>query len=147
MKKIFIIALVVLLSSCGAKKKTTYEKIVDRDSISYVLPSDNTFVVSNLCDTLNRPLELLKTISTGVSESVVEIKGNTLTIKTVTDTIFKDRITYKERVKLETKEVPYTPKWVKTLLCLLASCVVVFVVFPNIPRAIKAFAKKLIFPV
>ena len=144
MKKIFILVVVVLLSSCKAKKRTTYEKVVDRDSISYVLPSDNTFVVSNLCDTLNRPLELLKTISTGVSESSVEIKGNTLTIKTVTDTIFKDRITYKERVKLETKEVPYTPKWVKTLVWLLASCVVVFIAFPTIPKAINVIVKKLI---
>jgi hypothetical protein len=147
LKFIVFIILAVLITSCGAKKKV-YEKVIERDSISYVLPSDNSFVVSNLCDSIKRPVQVLKTIENGISKSTLQIKGNTLTFRTVTDTIFKEKISYRDRVKLEEKEVPYTPKWIKFLLWFFIALSVVCIAFPKVAKAINVIAKKLIgFPV
>ena len=147
LKFVLFILVAVLVMSCGAKKKV-YEKVITKDSVSYVLPSDNTFVVSNLCDSIKRPVQVLKTIENGISKSTLEIKGNTLTFRTVTDTIFKEKIKYQELVKKEEVEVPYTPKFIKILLWILTSCVIIFIAFPKVPAAIQVMAKRLIgFPV
>lgn len=146
-KLITLYLLILIFSSCGSKKKV-YEKVITKDSISYVLPSENTLVVDNLCDSLNRPVQVLKTMNNGVSKSVVQIKGNTLTVLTKTDTIFKEKISYRDRVKLEEKEVPYVPKWWKFLFWIVAALLVVCIAFPKIARAINVILRKIIgFPV
>ena len=147
MKRIVILMAGFLVISCGSKKSTsTYVK--EKDSISYVLPTENTLVIKNLCDSIRQPLDIVKTINTGVTKSRIQIQGNTLTIKTETDTIYKDR--YIERIKTvkETKEVPYTPKFIKILLWILATAVFVFIAFPKLPKALNViFGKLLGFPI
>ena len=143
MKKIVILMVGFLVMSCGSKKSvSTYVK--EKDSISYVLPSDNTFVVSNLCDTLRSPLNVVKTISTGVSDTKLEIKGNVLTLSVKTDTIFKEVVKIREKVVKETKEVPYIPKWFKTLFWIVAALLLTVIVFPKVASAIKTMVLRLL---
>jgi len=118
MKNIFIylfFGVCFFFFGCTAKKSVS-EKIVEKssDTLTYVLPSENNFVISNLCDTLNRPLELIKTIDTGVSETSLEVKDNTLVLQVKTDTVFKDRIQYRDRVETVKEDVVRykIPTWV-----------------------------------
>jgi len=146
MKRIVILMAGFLVISCGSKKSTsTYVK--EKDSISYVLPTENILVIKNLCDSIRQPLDIVKTINTGVTKSRIQIQGNTLTVVTETDTIYKDR--YIERIKTvkETKEVPYTPKWIKTLIWLLLSYTIISIAFPIVPQTIKNFIKRLLIPI
>ena len=109
------ILLGVFLSSCAAKKKVS-TTIVERssDTLSYVLPTENNFIVSTLCDSIDRPLEFIKTIDTGVSETTLEVKDNKLVLQVKTDTVYKDRIVYKDKfVEVDRDVVRYKiPAWV-----------------------------------
>lgn len=135
--------ILVVVGSCKVKKNSeTY--VSERNQISYALPSENTLVIENLCDSINRPLQTVKTISKGVSETKVEIRGNRLVVKTVYDTIFQEKIVEKIRTVKEVEEVPYTPKWRKTLeWALLTICFLVFA-FPKIATIVNGMFKKAI---
>lgn len=103
------------LVSCSAKKKVSSNTVVvNSDTLTYVLPSENRLEVSTLCDSLNRPVEVLKTIDTGVSETTVQVKDNKLVVEVKTDTIFKDRIVYRDKlVEVDKEVVKYKiPTWV-----------------------------------
>lgn len=146
-KIIAIYVLAIFVMGCASKKKV-YEKVTTKDSVSYVLPSENKLVIEELCDTLKIPVQVLKTISNGVSKTTVQVKDNKLTVETKTDTIFKEKISYRDRVKTEEIEVPYIPKWWKVLFWVVASYAVVGTFFPKVSKAVNVMVKKLIgFPV
>lgn len=105
----------IFLSSCAAKKNESTKIVeVSSDTISYALPSENNFIITNLCDSLNSPVEVIKTIDTGVSETSLEVKDNTLVLQVKTDTVFKDRIQFKDRlVEVDKEVIKYKiPMWV-----------------------------------
>ena len=146
-KVIILYVLAVVAMGCASKKKV-YEKVTTKDSVSYVLPSENKLVIEELCDTLKIPVQVLKTIDSGASKTTVEVKNNRLTVTTKTDTIFKDRLVYRDRVKTEEIEVPYVPKWWKFLFWIVLSYAVVGTFFPKVSKAVNVMVKKLIgFPV
>lgn len=146
LKFVLFIVAAVILTSCGSKKKVLESVTTELKEISYALPGENTLIIESICDTLvgGEAIPVVQTISTPISETRVSIKDNKLIVVTKTDTIFKDRIEIKDKIVKETKEVPYTPKWIKTLLWILATATFVFIVFPKIPQALNTIAKKLI---
>lgn len=108
-------ALCFFLVGCTAKKRVS-ETVVEKssDTLTYVLPSENRLEITTLCDSLNRPLEVLKTIDTGVSETTVQVKDNKLVVQVKTDTVYKDRIVYRDKlVEVDKEVVKYKiPAWV-----------------------------------
>jgi len=135
MKNIFIylfFGVCLLLSSCAAKKNTSSELVViERDTLSYVLPSENKLTITQLCDSLNNPLEFLKTINTGVSQTTVEVKDNELRIEVKTDTVYKDRIVYRDRTKTVEKDVVRykIPFWVWIYIVASALAIIILIRF------------------
>lgn len=115
MKPVLLTILVLTALSCASKRKVSTNTVeIKRDSISYVLPSDILLEVSNLCDSLDRPVDVLKTINTGASEASVQIKDNKLRVQVKTDTIFKEKIVYRDKLVEVDKEVVKwkIPMWV-----------------------------------
>ena len=105
----------MLLTSCAAKKNSTTEIVeTSSDTLTYVLPSENRLVIESLCDSLGNPIQFVKEIDTGVSDTKVEVKDNQLVVEVRTDTVYKDRIVYRDReVKVDKEVVRYKiPAWV-----------------------------------
>ena len=141
MKKANILYLLpFLLISCGTKKKITTVDI-EREKITYVLPTDNRLYVEALCDSLGNPVQIERVITNAAGTTSVKIKDNRLEVITKHDTIFKDKYVYKDKV-VNSEIVRSKTDWRLILFFCLA--ILIFVIFPKIPRAIHTIAIKLI---
>ena len=146
LKFVVFLAACLFAISCGSKKKVLESVTTELKEISYALPGENTLIIESICDTIvaGESIQVNQVISNPVSDTRVQIKDNRLIVTTKTDTVFKDRIELKEKLVTKTKQVPYTPKWVKTLVWVLLTYTFLSIVFPGIPRAIQVMARKLI---
>lgn len=137
------IFIILFLGACNAKKKVISTSVsTERESISYVLPSNNELTINELCDTLKIKSPMVIQNDDGVVDIRLELKDNTLKVKTEYDTIYKDRYIEKEVIKTkESETVKY--KWAKITWAFLG-VIILFCIFPGIPRAINTIAIKLI---
>ena len=140
LKIILFYVLCLFAISCGSKKKLTTVDI-EREKVSYVLPTDNKLSIETLCDSLGRPVQVERVITNATGTTSITIKDNKLEVLTLTDTIFKDKYIYKD--KLVTSEVVRKQvDWKFVFIAL--GVIVLFCIFPGIPRAINTIAIKLI---
>jgi len=139
MNKIWIL-LLLLITSCTAKKNLTTVDI-ERERISYVLPTDNRLYVEALCDSLGNPVQIERVITDATGTTTLKIKDNKLEIITKHDTIFKDKYVYKDKL-VKSEIVRTKTDWRLILFFCLA--ILIFVIFPKIPRAINTIVIKLI---
>lgn len=146
MGKYRVIALyiiVLLVMSCVSKKKV-FETTVDiqREKVSYVLPTSNVLTIEKLCDTISLPNDFSQVINTSIGETRVKVQDNVLQIEVRTDTVVKDSIVYRDKtvVKEKTTTKIVWSKWTWIFL----GVIVIFCVFPGIPKAVGMIATKLI---
>ena len=117
MNKFTVIALYILalvaIGGCAVKKKVSESYVsIEKDSISYALPSSNELTVTELCDTLEVKSPAVIQKQDGPVNVRIETKDNTLTVKTEYDTIYKDRIVEKQVIQTEEKETTVY-RWAK----------------------------------
>lgn len=115
------LVIVFLLLGCTAKK-TTIEKVVDRDTIQtksfkYVSqPISTSIVIDDICNEIGKPRAFKQLETSGGNKASVRTENNTLVLdlftglsEKKTDTIYKS--IYKDRVK-EVEKVKFrTPLW------------------------------------
>ena len=139
-KLIGLYLLMLIAMACGSKKKLTTVDI-QREKVSYVLPTDNKLSIETLCDSLGNPVQVERVITNATGTTSITIKDNKLEVLTLSDTIFKDKYVYKD--KLVTSEVVRKQvDWKFVFIAL--GVIVLFCIFPGIPRAINTIAIKLI---
>ena len=139
-KLIGLYLLMLIAMACGSKKKLTTVDI-QREKVSYVLPTDNKLSIETLCDSLGNPVQVERVITNATGTTSITIKDNKLEVVTLTDTIYKDKYVYKD--KLVTSEVVRKQvDWKFVFIAL--GVIVLFCIFPGIPRAINTIAIKLI---
>ena len=145
MRVLIILFVLVLISSCKSKQPMTKSTIVEtsRSSISYVLPTSNSFEINSLCDSISgKPKDFKAKIKTGTGDIDVESKDNKFKFIYKTDTIVKDSIVIKEvfvdKYKLDI--IYKTPK----IWYYISGVLLLGWVFPAIPRFVNGVFKKLV---
>lgn len=143
-----LLFLILILSSCTAKKTTT-EKIVKKDtlqtsSLRYVSqPISTTIQINDICDSLGRVKPLKQLETSGQNEANIRTENNTLYLDLITglselktDTI--KEVKYRDRVK-EVSKVGYkTPfwMWVTILISIVLNAVLIYLFFGNIKKKV-----------
>jgi len=107
----------------------------NKKTISYALPADIVLEIDNLCDSIEKPLELSKELNTGGIRAKAEVKDNKLSIKIKHDTIFKEKIVYKDKLIEKEKKVTKF-KWAKITWFFLFS-IILLIAFPKISTLIN----------
>lgn len=139
-KLIGLYLLMLIAMACGSKKKLTTVDI-QREKVSYVLPTDNKLSIETLCDSLGNPVQVERVITNATGTTSITIKDNKLEVLTLSDTIFKDKYVYKDKI-VTSEVVRKQVDWKFVFIAL--GFIVLFCIFPGIPRAINTIAIKLI---
>ena len=119
--KLKYILFALLIVGCKSTK-TVQETVTTEKKISYALPGRTEISLKALCDTLNNTM--IKTVSGPVETKVITREGERILV-TQYDTIFKEKIVYKDRV-LKEEVVRKQIHWGLTLGFLLAGFVIGF---------------------
>jgi len=139
--KLYFLLLALLIISC----KTTYDKEsysnIEREKITYVLPSESTLEVDNICDSIESPLKLTKTVNTGSSKVSLSIKDNKLRVEVKSDTVYKEKIVYKDKEVIKEKKVTKF-KWAK-ITWFFFGLIILGAFFPIIFQVINGLIRSL----
>ena len=125
----------VLLSGCKAKEFDREVAVeTSRTEIRYAMPVSNTLTVENLCDTVTGlPRPFGTRLDTGTSELDLFVGANKMVLEVRTDTVYRDSIVHRDKVvEKEKKVVVKRTDW--RLVSILGSVLLLFIVFPGIPK-------------
>ena len=136
------IFVLIFLSACTAKKKLTTIDI-ERQKIEFASPEERELIINNLCDSITgQPIQFEKKVDKAGITSTIKTVGNDLIITQIQkDTIVIYKDVYKDKL-IESEVVRYKTNW--TIIWILGGIIVVFIIFPGIPRAIQVMLLKLI---
>lgn len=118
---VMLTAIAIGMMGCGVKKNYV-ERVKEKDTISYVLPFKSEISLKALCDTLKVPILDVK--SGPVSTRIIYKDGEKVLV-TQYDTIYKDKIKYRDREVIK-QEVKYKTHWGLVLGFMLAGFVIGF---------------------
>lgn len=130
LKILFLLLLYIFAIGCGAKKKSV-EKVVHKDTISYALPFSSEISLNAICDTLNVPV--LVTKSGPVTTQIKYVEGDPV-LRVEYDTIMKEKIVYRDRVK-EVESVKTKTNW--KLAAILVGVILILLFFPSISKGFR----------
>ena len=142
-KFIFFYIAILVAVGCGSAKKKLTTVDIERQKIEFASPEERQLIINNLCDSITgQPIQFEKKVEKAGVTSTIKTVGNNLIVTQIQkDTIviykdvYKDKLVEKETVKVKTS--------IRTILffCLV---ILIFIIFPGIPKAINNLALKLI---
>jgi len=152
MKKTIFISFALLFlvfSGCRAKKEVTKSETIKIDSV-YINRSEVVFAplasaltINDLCDTITGKARPFKSeLIRGKDTIFIEVAGNALNLSIDLDSLVNTRLeTERKRWEKysEKKEITVykTPKWAWWTMAILLGAVILFIVFPVVPRWVR----------